>query len=220
MNERLHQASLQLKNANRLFLTFGTANVFRLKSTGEVVSNCHKLPASEFEMQLVNPKIIFSELKQVFELLWQQHENLKIILTVSPVRYFAFGMHENTVSKSYLFAAIQFLQEEFEQLYYFPAYEILMDDLRDYRFYADDMLHPSKIAIEYVWQKLSETFFDSDTQQLIGRIEKIIAAVNHRPRNSDSAAHKKFVTDTLLQIELLEKNSGFNFENEKHRLKK
>ncbi len=193
MNAHLQKASGELKTANALFLTFGTAHVFKLKETGKIVSNCHKMPGSLFTQELMWPDDIVSVLQAAFQKLKQVNPGIKIVLTVSPVRYFAFGAYANSVSKSHLFTAIYALQKSNPEYYYFPAYEMVMDDLRDYRFFADDMLHPNQQAISYVWESLTETFFNTGTKQVLQQVEEIHQALNHRPRNPDSEAHKRFM---------------------------
>ena len=208
INERLVIAAEDLKKASILFLTFGTSHVFKLKETGAIVSNCHKLPGNLFVQKLMGPDEIISVLENALEKLIEVNPNIKIILTVSPVRYFAFGAYQNSVSKSHLFTAIHGLQHKHPEFYYFPAYELVMDDLRDYRFFADDMLHPNQQAIDYVWESLANTFFDKKTTGLVLQIDEVLQALNHRPRNPDSEAHKKFVESNLQKMRLLERELG------------
>jgi hypothetical protein len=151
INSSLANAAAALKGTSILMLTFGTAHYFRLKENGKVVSNCHKMPGANFDFALMRPDEIVGELEKNFVALWKINPAIKIVLTISPVRYFAFGHYENSVSKAHLFTAINSLIEKYPSLYYFPAYELVMDDLRDYRFFADDMLHPNAQATEYVW---------------------------------------------------------------------
>ena len=211
INEHLLKAAAGLKQATVLFLTFGTAHVFKWKETGVIVSNCHKLPGNLFEQVLMNPEEITRTLQTTLDKLKQVNPNIKVVLTVSPVRYFAFGAYENSVSKSHLFTAIYALQQSNPALYYFPAYELVMDDLRDYRFFADDMLHPNQQGISYVWESLSNTFFDQKTVLALQQIEEVLQALNHRPRNPDSEAHKKFVERNLERMEGLKKEFGVKF---------
>ncbi len=216
INSNLAIASEALKKASVLFLTFGTAHVFLLKKEDRVVSNCHKLSGSMFDRSIMTPEEIADSLEETLPTLKKVNPNLKIVMTVSPVRYFAFGHHENTVSKAYLFAGMElFRMCNFElPFYYFPAYELVMDDLRDYRFFAEDMLHPNYQATEYVWNVLKETMFGAQTQQLMGEIDEILLAARHRPRNSNSEAHRKFVEKNLNKIEALSKQHSLNFSNE------
>jgi hypothetical protein len=212
MNESLLKAAEDLKHATVLFLTFGTAHVFKWKETGRVISNCHKLPGNLFTQELMRPDEIASVLQTALDKLKLLNPKIKIVLTVSPVRYFAFGAYENTVSKSHLFTAIHTLQQSNPEFYYFPAYELIMDDLRDYRFFADDMLHPNQQAIDYVWDSLGNTFFDNETRNLLQQIEEVLLALNHRPRNPESEAHKKFVERNLERMEGLKREFGLRFD--------
>ncbi|MBS1596156.1 MAG: GSCFA domain-containing protein [Bacteroidetes bacterium] len=193
INERLHASSAKIKQASVLFLTFGTAHVFKLKGTDRIVSNCHKIPAKEFDFEMLSTDEIVRLLSQSLALLWQVNPTVKVVLTVSPVRYFAFGHFENSVSKGRLHDAIYQLCQKYAQCVYFPAYEIVMDELRDYRFFADDMLHPNQLAISYVWEQLCKVFFGKDTNAILQEIDEINAALNHRPRNPDSQAHRQLI---------------------------
>jgi hypothetical protein len=218
VNQNLEQASQDLKTATVLFLTFGTSHVFSLKESGSVVSNCHKLSGNNFDRKLMKPAEIVDVLDNAFERLRKINPSLKIILSVSPVRYFAFGHHENTVSKSHLFSAIQELQEPHPEYFYFPAYELVMDDLRDYRFFAEDMLHPNYQATNYVWEKLCGAMIDKGTLQVMAEIDEILLAAKHKARNPTSEAHKKFVKKNLEKIEMLKKSFGLSFTEEERAL--
>ena len=175
INTNLIRASEDLKNATVLFLTFGTSHVFTLKSiVGDntnngyrIVSNCHKLSGNNFDKRLMMPSEIVEILSKVISELLTVNRQLKIILTVSPVRYFAFGHHENTVSKAHLFSAIHELQQQNSDYFYFPAYELVIDDLRDYRFFSEDMLHPNYQATDYVWEKLCEAMIAPKTLEVM-----------------------------------------------------
>ena len=159
----------------------------------------------------MTPEEIISALQGALDKLAKINPHIKLVLTVSPVRYFAFGAYENSVSKSHLFTAIHALRQSNPQYYYFPAYELVMDDLRDYRFFADDMLHPNQQAIDYVWESLGNTFLDNKTQNLLLQIEEVLLALKHRPRNPDSEAHKKFMERNLERMEGLRREFGVEF---------
>jgi hypothetical protein len=164
------------------------------------------------------PDEIVACLSDALESLWKVNPAVKVVLTVSPVRYFAFGHFENSVSKGHLFAAIHALIVKYPQLYYFPAYEMVIDDLRDYRFYADDMLHPTHQAVAYVWEKLSATLLPTETQAILKELDEIRAAVNHRPRNPDSEAHQRFKENYLAKMKAMEEKYGFSFAEERRKL--
>ena len=223
VNENLLQAAEDLKKATVLFLTFGTSHVFELKnvvgdntnSGGKVVSNCHKLSGNNFEKRLMMPDEIVTVLNTAFSKLQTVNCQLRIVLTVSPVRYFAFGHHENTVSKAHLFSAIHQLELQHSAYFYFPAYELVMDDLRDYRFFAEDMLHPNYQATDYVWQNLCASMIEPKTVFLLKEIDELLLAARHKPRNPNSEAHKKFIRKNLDKLEKFEKELGLNFEEEK-----
>lgn len=156
INRRLFSSADTILKAQRMILTFGTAWVYKLKSSGKVVSNCHRLPEKMFDRQLLTVGEIVAEWKSLLLSLWKQNPELKILFTVSPIRHWKDGAHGNQLSKATLLLAIDALQKEFpEHTAYFPAYEIMMDELREYRFYADDMLHPSTTAIEYIWERFT-----------------------------------------------------------------
>ncbi|MBS1683649.1 MAG: GSCFA domain-containing protein [Bacteroidetes bacterium] len=218
INERLHASSEKIKQASVLFLTFGTAHVFKLKGTDRIVSNCHKIPAKEFDFEMLTTDEIVLLLSQSLDALWQVNPTVKVVLTVSPVRYFAFGHFENSVSKGRLHDAICQLCQKYAQCVYFPAYEIVMDELRDYRFFADDMLHPNRLAIGYVWEQLVKTFIPAKDQELLREIDDITAAVNHRVRHPDSEAHQKFKEKYLAKMKALEEKYGFDFRSEKSKI--
>ncbi len=232
INQNLLQASEDLKNATVLFLTFGTSHVFDLKEDGNqkseirnqkiqgarIVSNCHKLSGTQFEKRLMKPDEIVTVLNSALSKLSTVNRQLSIVFTVSPVRYFAFGHHENTVSKAHLFSAIHELQQQHEAYFYFPAYELVMDDLRDYRFFAEDMLHPNYQATDYVWQKLCAAMLEPKTISLLSDIDELLLAARHKPRNPASEAHKKFVRKSLEKIEKLEKEFPLEFTVERKAL--
>lgn len=215
INHALEQASVVVRKARVLFLTPGTSHVFRLKENGRIVSNCHKLPGAKFDSALLKPEIIVAQWRAAIEALWRINPALKIVFSVSPVRYFAFGHYENSVSKAHLFTAIHALREMYPAIYYFPAYEMVIDDLRDYRFYQADMLHPSSTAIQYVWQAIKQHMIEETLWPVMEEVQRIRLAVNHRPRNPQSEAHKNFVAHTLLQIEKLEQTYSLNFSRER-----
>ncbi|MBK8658116.1 MAG: GSCFA domain-containing protein [Bacteroidetes bacterium] len=214
INAKFWEAATQIKTASVLYLTPGTSHVFRWKSSGEIVSNCHKLPGHQFEQQIMTPQDIYSSWQKAIAALREVNPALKIVFTVSPVRYLANGAYQNSVSKAHLFAAIFQLHQELPNTCYFPAYELMMDDLRDYRFYAEDMIHPNAIAIDYVWQYLGQYFFTQQTTEIIKTVDDLTKAMNHRPRNAASEAHRKFLKDCLHKMKDLSLASGLNFDKE------
>ncbi len=171
INERYQRASHFLIHADFLLITYGTAWVFEEKKTGNVVSNCHKLPAKHFVRRRLTVEQIVNDYSELIAKLQQLFPKMKLIFSVSPIRHWKDGAHENNLSKSILLLAIDELQLIFPQVQYFPAYEIQMDELRDYRFYAADMLHPSDVAVDYIWKCFSDTYFDEVTQKIKKELE-------------------------------------------------
>ena len=192
-----------LRGADAVLLTLGTAWAYRLRETGELVSNCHKMPAELFEKELLTPDEIINALAETHAYLRRINPRLRIILTVSPVRHLRDTLPLNAVSKSVLRVACHYLSELLPEVSYFPAYELLTDDLRDYRFYAADMLHPSEVAEDYVWEKFTRTYFDAD----FGRFRKewagLSQALGHRPLNAAAPEHRQFLVATRERLERL-----------------
>lgn len=205
INERAKETKIFLKNAKVLFVTLGTAWVYRYNLTEEIVANCHKLPNHNFTKELLSVAAIKEALEELVYLVRKENSTIKIVFTISPVRHLKDGMIENNKSKSILNVAVHELLEEIENCHYFPSYEILMDDLRDYRFYKDDLLHPSEFAINYVWSNFRSCFFESDTINLIGEIEKIKRGIEHRSFNASSKEYKNFINRLITNIRALEK---------------
>ncbi|MDL2222881.1 GSCFA domain-containing protein [Bacteroidales bacterium OttesenSCG-928-M11] len=196
INKQLQLSSKFIRNTQYLIVTFGTAKAYRL-SNGKIVANCHKLPDYYFSHELLSLNDIVQQWHQTIQHLRSFNPKLKILFTVSPIRHWKDGAEENQVSKSILFLAIHELRRWLEDIYYFPAYELMMDDLRDYRFYAEDMLHPSSQAIQYIWEKFGETYFTTETKTLIKEWTAIQRSLNHRPFNEDSIEHKSFLQKTM-----------------------
>lgn len=197
MNESVAIASERVRHAKVLFVTLGSAFAFRYKQTGEVVSNCHKVSGTKFDSPLLKPEEIINDWRNTLSKLFELNNNLMVVFTVSPVRYLAYGAFENSVGKAHLFTAINELITLFDRCFYFPSYELVVDDLRDYRFYDADMLHPNSIAIEYVWESLAHAFFSDETLKLNNLINDFLSGLNHRPRNPQSMQHKAFLKSLI-----------------------
>ena len=207
INQRIDTARQNLSRADYLLLTWGTAWVYVLRETASVVSNCHKLPAGKFSRHLLSVNQVVDTYTKLFAGLRSGHPDLKIILTVSPVRHWKDGPVMNTVSKSTLVLAAHRLTELFSYCEYFPAFEIAMDDLRDYRYYGDDLVHPNQQMIRYIWEKFSAAYFDEPTTRLMRDIEKLTAARNHRPFDPSSETYRQFCEKQVQKAEkLLEKH--------------
>ena len=198
MNQRIARSHEHLKTSQVLVLTLGTAMAYRLRATGQVVNNCHKMPAPLFERELVSCRDITQALTTACRRLRAFNPSLRIIFTVSPIRHIADGLEVNSLSKATLRVAVdQVLHELSDGLVcYFPAYEIVMDDLRDYRFYATDMVHPSEVAIEYIWQTFQAAYFDDRSAQAIARCERVNKRLAHRPMSSNREVVDRFNADT------------------------
>ena len=193
-----------------MILTLGTAHVFEYKKTGKIVANCHKIPGSEFERRRLSIDEISEALNGILELTHKLNPEIKVILTVSPVRHIRDGLIENQKSKATLLLAIDGVQKANpESVFYFPAYEIVLDDLRDYRFFKEDLIHPNDTAIDYVWQYFERAFFSKKTIEIIRKVEKINRAAAHRPLNPSSKSHREFLKKQLLNIEELKKEYPF-----------
>tara|TARA_R110002012_G_scaffold275325_2_gene461895 strand:+ start:883 stop:1833 length:951 start_codon:yes stop_codon:yes gene_type:complete len=192
LNSALKQTKNSLGNATHVIITLGTAWVYAQKDTKKIVANCHKVPQKEFEKQLLSIDDISHSLKNIITLIKRDNPEVQFIFTVSPVRHIKDGFVENTLSKAYLISAIHQILKDDHQAHYFPSYEIVMDELRDYRFYNDDMLHPNTTAVNYIWKRFSETWMSTKTLQLLKRVEQLHTGLNHKPFNPNSEAHKNF----------------------------
>ncbi len=209
LNSSLKDARSFLSTTKRLLLTFGTSKVYTYNSTGQVVANCHKIPANQFDRKDISVKEIVKKLQDTFSQLKRVIPDLEIILTVSPIRHIRDGMVEQQRSKARLILACGDLSNAFEYVHYFPSYEIMIDELRDYRFYEADMIHPNKVAIEYIWDHFRRCFFSPETNGLIDRISKIQKASQHRPFNPASEEHQAFIKKQIDSIELMEQAYKF-----------
>ncbi|HYX07254.1 MAG TPA: GSCFA domain-containing protein [Bacteroidales bacterium] len=204
INSSFLAASEQLKQARFLFLTFGTAWVYIKKSTNEIVNNCHKIPAAEFNRELLTVKQITDEYEALYHMLKAVNPEIILVFTISPVRHLKDGAHGNQISKSTLLLATEYLINQLKDTIYFPAYEILLDELRDYRFYDEDMVHPNSTAVKYITSQFFEVFLDQQTRELTGEVQKIITATHHRPFNKEAVSYKKFAKTHLGKIRKLE----------------
>jgi GSCFA family len=192
-----------LKNARYLILTYGTSWVFERQSTNEAVANCHKMPAGEFTKSLLTVEGVCSSFEAMYKSLQSFQPDVKIILTVSPVRHLRDTHELNSVSKAVLRLAAYQLCQRHEGVTYFPAYELMMDDLRDYRFYSSDMLHPSEDAVQYIWEKFSGRFFDHETHNFIQQWDALATSINHLPFHPESRSHQQFLRRTLIKLQEL-----------------
>ena len=197
MQSAINQGSEALNNSEVVIITFGSAWVYRHKASGKVVANCHKQPQSIFQRELLSTHQIVERWSKLLE---STLRGKQVIFTVSPIRHLGEGMEQNSLSKATLRVAIGEIVRRHDNASYFPSFEIMNDDLRDYRFYAEDMVHPSALAIDYIWKCFSEAAFSPATQSLIERIEAISKAMAHRPFNPQSEAYRRFCQQQLEEI--------------------
>ncbi len=203
INDNLSVAAEKLRKARFLFITFGTARVYRFEKSGKVVSNCHKIPEKKFSREILTVESICEIWEDLIKKIKTFNSELSIVFTVSPVRHWKDGAHGNQVSKSILFVAIEKLISTIDGLSYFPSYELLIDDLRDYRYYKDDMLHPSTKAVEYIWDYFSDSYFTEETKKLYKEIFAVVRATGHRLMGDNPAELKKFSESMLARIDRL-----------------
>ncbi len=195
-----------LKESKLLILTFGTAFLYQLADSGKAVANCHKQPKNTFTKGLSSPQEIQTVFQSFYSELKKQNPGIQILLTVSPVRHIRDGVHNNNVSKSALLLACEEIQNSFEDVHYFPAYEIVLDELRDYRFFEKDRVHPNEEAKDYVWEKFSEALLNPASKLLTKDLDKLFSSINHRAFREESEVHQAFLKKTLsLVLELNEK---------------
>lgn len=203
INSSLQSGSAALKKANVVFVTLGSAWVHVLKEQNHIVANCHKIPSTAFQKRMLSFQEIHLMLRSIPDLLRSCGSQAEVVFTVSPVRHWKDGPVQNQRSKANLIAAVHELVEAYDQCHYFPAYELVMDDLRDYRFYGSDMLHLTPQAIDYVWQKFEDAFFDDETRIICKEVKAIIEAAAHRPVDPESNSFQRFVRKQLDLIEAL-----------------
>lgn len=210
INNQVQFSSEYLENADFLFITFGTAWIYKYKPTGETVSNCHKIPAKQFTRTRLSVEEIVEDYNKLFTEIWKMNPDLKVVFTVSPIRHWKDGAVENQRSKATLLLAIdQIIEKSKGSCAYFPSYEIVMDELRDYRFYTEDMIHISDVAINHIWEKFEATLISGESQEISKEVQKIKAATNHRPFNKFTKEHLGFLQKQLTKLELFEQKYFF-----------
>lgn len=217
INKSIRENNCRAKECDVVMVTLGTAYAYIRKSDNIVVGNCHKLPGNVFERRMLGVEEIAGVISEVIEKFRSINPGIKFVFTVSPIRHLRDGAHDNQKSKATLLLAIDRIISMYPvNTLYFPAYEILLDELRDYRFYAEDMIHPSSVAVEYIWECFKKCYFNSETNGLNDEIETIIRAMNHRPFDASSEGYKGFLCNLLQKIEVIEKKYPYiGLENEK-----
>ncbi len=210
INSRIQYSSDFLEKTTIFIITFGTAYTYTLLSNGKIVTNCHKLPDNCFRRERLSVEDIVAQWDQLIQAIRGKNPKVKLIFTVSPIRHWKDGAHENQLSKAILLLSIEELIRQNEGCYYFPAYELVLDELRDYRFYTEDMLHPAPVAIDYIWECFSETFFNEHTKQLISEWQNIQQALDHKPFNPNSQEYQDFLSKTKKRLnDFCSKNPEF-----------
>jgi hypothetical protein len=205
-------AHYHLAASEWIIITYGTAWVYERKESGEIVANCHKIPNTNFVKSLLSQQEITDSFGKLHNELKKFNPGIKIIVTVSPVRHIKDTLELNSVSKAVLRAACHTMVGTFSDVSYFPSYEVMLDDLRDYRFYKADMIHPSDVAEDYIWEKFGETYFTQDVKTILSQWNEIQRAINHRPFHPASPAHQSFLKETLTRLESLK--GTIDVENE------
>jgi lysophospholipase L1-like esterase len=212
LNRILLETQKQLQEATHIIITYGTSWVYRHIETNAVVANCHKVPQKQFSKELLSIDSIQNSIQNTVDWIQKSNPNCNFIFTVSPVRHLKDGFVENQWSKAHLIAAIHDkLKTEYLKLNtdYFPSYEIMMDELRDYRFYADDMMHPSALAIDYIWERFAATQIDANATATMELVQTIRKGLAHRPFNPNSESHQKFEANLKEKIATLEAQYSF-----------
>ena len=204
LNGQIQLTAKQINSSSHIIITLGTAWMYRFIETDTIVANCHKVPQKKFLKELLSVDEISESLESIVALIRSVNSSVSIILTVSPVRHLKDGFIENTQSKAHLISAIHQVVEHKKNLHYFPSYEIMMDELRDYRFYAEDMIHPNNIAVKYIWEKFKEVWINLEAYKTMEEVDVIQKGLQHKPFNPDSEAHNQFIHRLLERKEKLQ----------------
>ncbi len=209
INDSINLTNSFLKSADVIVLTYGTSYVYEHLDKKIVVSNCHKIPQKEFSHYRISFVETVAAIRNTISLIRGINKKAKFILTVSPVRHWKDGANNNQLSKANLLLAINEVVNSDKNSLYFPSYEIVMDDLRDYRFYNSDLVHPNKMATDYIWEKFTTSLCTDKCLQTMKEVSKIISAKNHRTRNRGSVEHQKFIASMISKIEMLQKKHPY-----------
>lgn len=197
INQSQTAAGQRLKEADWLIITLGSAFVYQLKENNRIVANCHKVPDAAFYKRLLTADEIIAALDNMMHRLFFSNRKVNILFTVSPVRYIRDGVMENNLGKAVLLQAVHHLVNKFDRLFYFPAYELVIDDLRDYRFYKEDLVHPNALAIRYVWDHFTAACLHPEGQVLLAQVKDLLRARQHRPFNPRTPQHRQFLAAYL-----------------------
>lgn len=205
LNNNTKETLAYLNSASHVIITLGTAWIYREISTDNIVANCHKVPQKKFLKEILSVDQITESLEAIAALIKSINPKISIIYTVSPVRHIKDGFIENQQSKAHLFSALHSIIEPRKNIFYFPSYEIMMDELRDYRFYAEDMIHPNQTAIDYIWEKFTTVWFQENSLSIMKEVDTIQKGINHKPFNPTSEAHQQFLKKLQQKKETLNK---------------
>jgi lysophospholipase L1-like esterase len=211
LNKAILSTNKKLKGASHVIITLGTSWVYRFIETDIIVANCHKILQKKFSKELLSIDEISKSLAAIIAVLKSVNTDINVVFTVSPIRHLKDGFIENTQSKAHLIAAIHAVIDLRKNTYYFPSYEIMMDELRDYRFYTEDMIHPNKTAINYIWEKFVDTWFSSETASTMKEIDTIQKGILHKSFNEKSYEHQKFLAN--LEIKKKSMHQQYSFMN-------
>jgi hypothetical protein len=211
LNTSLEFTYQKIKAATHILITYGTSWVYQEKNSGAVVANCHKMPQSHFDKHLLSVASIEAAIQNTVDAIRKVNSNCAFVFTLSPVRHIKDGFVENQRSKAHLITALQNLlsNHSIDKANYFPAYEIMMDELRDYRFYGDDLLHPSTMAIEYIWQRFKATAISENALSILDEVEAIQKSLLHKPFNPLAESHQKFQSKLQEKITKLQEKYPF-----------
>lgn len=219
INQRLERASGEILSADLLVITWGSAWVYRHVGTDVVVSNCHKIPSGDFDRYRLSVEEIVEEYTELIGRIREVNPGIRVLFTVSPIRHWKDGAHGNQLSKATLLLAIDQLREKLSGVYYFPAYEIVLDELRDYRFYADDMLHMSSLTIDYTWERFLYSFISPEVLGLMNQIGRINKGLMHRPFDPRSNDYQRLLKNIQTEIDAIARSfPSIDFSEEKKKL--
>lgn len=196
-NHQIHRSHLYLKASKWLIITWGTALVYEYTGSSSIVANCHKIPGSQFKKRILKVEEILTDLVETIDLVRTINPDIEIILTISPVRHVKDGLAENNLSKAILIQAAHHLTTLIERLHYFPSYEIMIDVLRDYRFYKEDLIHPNDYAVKYIWNEFTKVYMSQSSLSFIIEWDQVMRALAHKPFHSQSREHQLFLKNTL-----------------------
>ena len=210
LNDLISSTDKQINNSTHLIITLGTSWVYRNIESNEIVANCHKVPQKQFKKEILSIITIEASIQNTIELIQKVNSNCNFIFTVSPVRHIKDGFVENTLSKAHLISAIhKVTNNQLSITNYFPSYEVMMDELRDYRFYTSDMLHPNQVAIDYIWERFKESSISDESKNLMQEVDSIQKSLLHRPFNPHSESHQEFLIKLNRKIQFLQNQFPF-----------